>query len=53
MNKIKIDLERILSDIDRNIFGGYMEIACSHKDTEFRYLDIGDSAGADKNALPA
>ena len=25
MNQIKIDLERILSDIDRNIFGGYME----------------------------
>ena len=23
MNHIKIDLERILSDIDRNIFGGY------------------------------
>jgi len=25
MNQIKIDLERILSDIDRNIFGGYLE----------------------------
>ena len=25
MNKIKIDLERIVSDIDRNIFGGYLE----------------------------
>jgi alpha-N-arabinofuranosidase len=25
MNHIKIDLERIVSDIDRNIFGGYLE----------------------------
>jgi alpha-L-arabinofuranosidase len=25
MNYIKIDLERVLSDIDRNIFGGYLE----------------------------
>jgi alpha-N-arabinofuranosidase len=25
MNKIKIDLERVVSDIDRNIFGGYLE----------------------------
>ena len=25
MNYIKIDLERIVSDIDRNIFGGYLE----------------------------
>jgi alpha-N-arabinofuranosidase len=25
MNQIKIDLDRVLSDIDRNIFGGYME----------------------------
>jgi alpha-N-arabinofuranosidase len=25
MNRIKIDPERILSDIDRNIFGGYLE----------------------------
>ena len=26
MNHIKLDLERIVSDIDRNIFGGYMEL---------------------------
>ena len=26
MNHIKIDLERTVSDIDRNIFGGYMEL---------------------------
>ena len=25
MNHIKIDLERVISDIDRNIFGGYLE----------------------------
>ena len=25
MNQIKIDLERVVSDIDRNIFGGYLE----------------------------
>jgi len=25
MNQIKIDLERVISDIDRNIFGGYLE----------------------------
>ena len=49
MNKIKIDLERIVSDIDRNIFGGYMEIGPSA--ARFRYLDIGDAPGADKNVL--
>jgi len=25
MNQIKIDLERVISDIDRNIFCGYLE----------------------------
>jgi len=49
MNRIKIDPERILSDIDRNIFGGYMELG--YQDTRFEYLDIGDSPGADKSAL--
>ena len=49
MNHIKIDLERILSDIDRNIFGGYMELG--YLDTRFEYLDLGDSTHADKNNL--
>jgi len=35
MNRIKIDLERILSDIDRNIFGGYMEIGHWTPDLSF------------------
>jgi len=25
MDHVKIDLERVVSDIDRNIFGGYLE----------------------------
>jgi alpha-N-arabinofuranosidase len=49
MNHIKIDLERIVSDIDRNIFGGYMEIG--FRDTKFEYLDIGDSPKANKSKL--
>lgn len=49
MNRIKIDLERTLSDIDRNIFGGYMEIG--HLDTRFKFLHIGDSPRADKYGL--
>ena len=49
MNHIKIDLERILSDIDRNIFGGYLELG--YLDTRFKYLDLGDSPHADKNIL--
>ena len=32
MNRIKIDPERILSDIDRNIFGGYMELGIKTPD---------------------
>ena len=42
MNRIKIDLDRVLSDIDRNIFGGYMELGS--KDTMFKHLDILDPA---------
>ena len=49
MNQINIDLERVLSDIDRNVFGGYMELGS--RDTRFEYLDIGDSPGADKSVL--
>ena len=49
MNRIKIDPERILSDIDRNIFGGYMEFGPSA--ARFKYLDIGDSPNANKNVL--
>jgi alpha-N-arabinofuranosidase len=51
MNHIKIDLERILSDIDRNIFGGYLELGC--RDTEFPLLDMGDSTRTDKSVLRA
>ncbi|MFZ2037228.1 MAG: hypothetical protein WAU62_10005 [Dehalococcoidales bacterium] len=49
MNRIKIDPERILSDIDRNIFGGYMELG--YQDTRFEYLDIGDSPHTDNSIL--
>ena len=49
MNHIKIDLERILSDIDRNIFGGYFELGC--RDANFSLLDMGGSLDADKSAL--
>ena len=49
MNHIKIDLERILSDIDRNIFGGYLELGC--RDTKFTSLDMGESPDANKNVL--
>jgi len=49
MNQIKIDPERIVSDIDRNIFGGYMELGS--RDTEFKHLNPGDSLPADKNRL--
>ena len=49
MNHIKIDLERILSDIDRNIFGGYLELGC--RDATFPNLDMGGSPDADKNVL--
>ena len=49
MNHIKIDFERIVSNIDCNIFGGYMEIGPSG--ARYKYLDIGDAPGADKNVL--
>jgi len=49
MNSIKIDLERILSDIDCNIFGGYMELG--YQDTRFGYLDVSDAPDAGKKAL--
>ena len=49
MNQIKIDPERILSDIDRNVFGGYMELGS--RDTRFSFLDVGDALPADKNKL--
>ena len=49
MNRIKIDPERIVSDIDRNIFGGYMELGI--RDTRFKHLDVGDSARGDKDGL--
>jgi alpha-L-arabinofuranosidase len=41
MNQIKIDLERIISDIDPNIFGGYMELGS--RDTEFKHLNPGEA----------
>ena len=49
MNHIKIDLERVVSDIDRNIFSGNLELG--DKDARFAYLDIGDSPQADKSTL--
>ena len=49
MNHIKIDPERIVSDIDRNIFGGYMELGI--RDTRFKHLDVLNSDGKDKDVL--
>jgi alpha-N-arabinofuranosidase len=49
MNHIKINPERIIGAIDRNIFGGTMEIGYS--DSRYDYLNIGDSPSADKNGL--
>ncbi len=49
MNRIKIDLERIVSEIDRNIFGGYMGL--TNVNPTFGYLEIGDSPDADKSKL--
>ena len=40
MNRINIDLDRVLSDIDRNVFGGYMEFG--YQDAKFEYLNVGD-----------
>ena len=49
MNQIKINPERILSDIDRNIFGGYMEFGPSA--ARFKFIDVGESPNAGKEAL--
>ena len=49
MNHIKIDLERVVSDIDRNIFGGYLEI--TRTEARLAQLNIGDSPQADKSRL--
>jgi alpha-N-arabinofuranosidase len=49
MNHIKIDLERTISDIDRNIFGGYLEV--TRTEARLAHLNIGDSPNADKNKL--
>ena len=45
MNQIKIDLERIISDIDRNIFGGYLE------NKVYGGIYYPDSPRADKDGL--
>lgn len=49
MNKIKIDPERIVSDIDRNIFGGYLELAEAIHDIDIVYSP--DSPLADTDGL--
>ena len=45
MNQIKIDPERIISDIDRNIFGGYLE------NKVYGGIYYPDSPRADKDGL--
>jgi len=47
MNQIRIDPERVTSDINRNIFGGNMEMGAA----SFDYLDVGDSSRTDKSNL--
>jgi len=49
MNHIKIDLDRVLSDIDSNIFGGYLEI--TRAAARLEHLNIGDSPHVDKGRL--
>jgi alpha-N-arabinofuranosidase len=49
MNHVKIDLERIVSDIDRNIFGGYIEFG--PLDTRFDYLNVSNTTNAGKDGL--
>jgi len=49
MNQIKIDLERTLNDIDRNVFGGYMEFG--YQDERFEYLDVSHSPNGGRNGL--
>ena len=45
MNQIKIDMERVISDIDRNIFGGYLE------NKVYGGIYYPDSPNADKDGL--
>ena len=45
MNQIKIDPERVISDIDRNIFGGYLE------NKVYGGIYYPDSPRADKDGL--
>jgi alpha-N-arabinofuranosidase len=49
MNRINIDLERIVSDIDRNIFGGSMPIGSSEGPD--KYLFSKDTTCTDKSGL--
>ncbi len=49
MNHIKIDLERIVSDIDRNIFGGSLPIGTAEGTDKHLYTN--DPSRADKNGL--
>jgi len=50
MNQIKIDPERVLSDIDRNIFGGYLELGAKEIDT-YAGIYSPDSPATDKDGL--
>jgi alpha-N-arabinofuranosidase len=50
MNQIKIDLERISGDIDRNIFGGYLELGAKEIDI-YAGIYSPDSPLADKEGL--
>jgi alpha-N-arabinofuranosidase len=45
MNQIFVDLERVLSDIDRNVFGGYLE------NRVYGGIYFPDAPGADKDGL--
>jgi alpha-N-arabinofuranosidase len=50
MNRIKIDPERVISDIDRNIFGGYLELGAKEIDI-YAGVYAPDSPLADKDGL--
>jgi alpha-N-arabinofuranosidase len=48
MNQIKIDLERVISDIDRDVFGGFLDVWWA--DPKYGYVDKDDSPRNDIRA---
>jgi len=51
MNEIKVDLDRVASDIDRNLFGGSLAMGLDAKTSPDKYLYVPEATGGDKNQL--